>query len=773
MCTWSLDGKLLNKIYAHHGAVIWSIDASDDDKRIFTGGADGAVHAWPFINNYIEKAILLPKRHTYTLPKYVCYLSSGNVLVFNENGVLFIFNRLCNDPQETLYLERYSTYCVMEVSLCRSFVCFASRDGYVTIYKERDVGADKLQQVFEEKIMESQIFSVQWLESNKLVASGINGMLKIFTFTTTGSITVQSICFLPHSRERWLTAAVLYEGLLVCGDRAGNMHVFELEKSVSKNQTDTARIDNKPIQTFVKVHGKIGIQNFIVLDSKLISAGRDGKLRFYETYEHKNAKLLCTLHKEKLPMDWIGGHLKTSDDIFILGFQEVEFVIYSMINHRTLIRVSCGGGHRSWDCMLLSELITFIYIRNKQVYVLNFSISSLMSPVLLNGFHTKEICCINPVLQTDQQNIFISGGEDGTLRITYVSNTPTENNFAFRTLGIFDGHISSIKFVTCLNLESNCLYNKFLVFSGGGRAQIKVWEIDIKDGKTFLQSTDISCHDIASHMLYGFDRQRKKQWKESNQSYFMQPETRYMDIDIYRSTNLHYILLFVACADGFIRIFLYDINTKRISLKVHAKCVDRCITKVTILTYKEKIIVLTMSTDGIGRFFDFTDTITRIIKFHETEGQEFQNCKDVAIEKFHLHQSGINSYDVKMIGKGEYLLVTGGDDNLLNLIHFQLQLLNNKNELRISVSSKWSTSNAHAAQIAGLKFQEENKFYSVGMDQQVIMYKYYFNNNFLSVTILKKVITFVADVKGLTLWYNSKGQSNVCVYGKGFEILIS
>ncbi|KOC68853.1 WD repeat-containing protein 6 [Habropoda laboriosa] len=756
MCTWSLDGKLLNKICAHHGAAIWSIDASDDNKSIFTGGADGAVHAWPFINNYIQEAILLPKRHTCTLPKYVCYLSSGNLLVFNENGILFVFDRLYNDPQETLYLERYSTYCVMEVSLCHSLVCFASRDGYVTVYNEYDGTDKKLQQVFEEKIMESQIFSIQWLERNKLIACGINGMLRIFTFTITGSITIQSVCLLPHSRERWLTAAVLYEGLLVCGDRAGNMHVFELEKSISQNPTNIARIDNKPIQTFVKVHGKIGIQNFIVLDSKLISAGRDGMLRFYETYKHKNAKLLCTLHKEKLPMDWISGHLKTSDDIFILGFQEVEFVIYSMINHRTLIRVPCGGGHRSWDCMLLKELITLIYIRNKQVYVLHFPLSSLVSPVLLNGFHTKEICCVNPVFQIDQHNIFISGGEDGTLRITNVSNTPIKNDFTFRTLGIFDGHISSIKFITCLNLESDLFYNKFLVFSGGGRAQIKVWEIDIKGSKTFLQSTDISCHDITSHMLYGFDRQRKKQWQESNQSYFVQPETRYMDIEIYRCTKLHYILLFVACADGFIRIFLYDINTKRISLKVHAKCVDRCISKLTILTYEEKIIALTMSTDGIGRFIDFTDTISRIIKFHEVEEQEFQNCKDASIEKFNLHQSGINSYDIKMNEKGEYLLATGGDDNLFNLIRFQVQLLNNKKELHISVLSKWSTPNAHAAQITGIMFHEENKIYSVGMDQQVIMYSYYYNNDTLSVTVLKKVITFVTDVKGLTSWNSSK-----------------
>lgn len=44
----------------------------------------------------------------------------------------------------------------------------------------------KLLQILEEKIMESQILSVQWLENNKLVICGMNGILKIFNFTVEG-----------------------------------------------------------------------------------------------------------------------------------------------------------------------------------------------------------------------------------------------------------------------------------------------------------------------------------------------------------------------------------------------------------------------------------------------------------------------------------------------------------------------------------------------------------------------------------------------------------
>lgn len=110
-----------------------------------------------------------------------------------------------------------------------------------------------------------------------------------------------------------------------------------------------------------------------------------------------------------------------------------------------------------------------------------------------------------------------------------------------------------------------------------------------------------------------------------------------------------------------------------------------------------------MSTDGICRFIDFTDTISNIIEFSQIEKQQFENYKDIFITKFNLHQSGINSYDIKIIEKDEYLLATGGDDNLFNIIHFNVQLQNKKMKIHISLLSKWSTSTAHVAQITGKK----------------------------------------------------------------------
>lgn len=126
---------------------------------------------------------------------------------------------------------------------------------------------------------------------------------------------MEAQCWLPPSRERWLTAAITYEELLICGDRAGNVHIYELN-GINEDM-------KKPIQTFTKVHGKIGVQSFAILESKLMTTGRDGMLRFYESTIEDKKKYLRRLHRKKMPMDWISSTLKMDETILVLGFKEV------------------------------------------------------------------------------------------------------------------------------------------------------------------------------------------------------------------------------------------------------------------------------------------------------------------------------------------------------------------------------------------------------------------------------------------------------------------
>lgn len=100
------------------------------------------------------------------------------------------------------------------------------------------------------------------------------------------------------------------------------------------------------------------------------------------------------------------------------------------------------------------------------------------------------------------------------------------------------------------------LNNRYLVFSAGGRAQLKVWQVNFKYDPRISPSIDLSCSDVKSHMLYGQDRYRRKPWQQPRQFYIMEPETRYMDIyAYYPSEDLKHVLIFIACADGYLRQF--------------------------------------------------------------------------------------------------------------------------------------------------------------------------------------------------------------------------
>lgn len=107
---------------------------------------------------------------------------------------------------------------------------------------------------------------------------------------------------------------------------------------------------------------------------------------------------------------------------------------------------------------------------------------------------------------------------------------------------------------------------------------------------------------------------------------------------------------------------------------------------------------MTMATDGIVNFWCLNETIDTIAK---DLPQDQLNTTLFPLGRLKLHQCGINSYDIKLIKESEYLLATGGDDNLLCL-----RVLKIKSEIEgISLHeiASWDSSSAHCTQITGTR----------------------------------------------------------------------
>ena len=102
-----------------------------------------------------------------------------------------------------------------------------------------------------------------------------------------------------------------------------------------------------------------------------------------------------------------------------------------------------------------------------------------------------------------------------------------------------------------------------------------------------------------------------------------------------------------------------------------------------------------MATDGVINFWNFN--------YIKNQKEETKNMLPAPFSKLHIHQSGINSFDLEKVSENEYLIATGGDDNLLSLIVFNLIPIENGN-LSVEIVTKWSSSTSHCAQITGLVF---------------------------------------------------------------------
>ena len=105
----------------------------------------------------------------------------------------------------------------------------------------------------------------------------------------------------------------MYNNFLVCGDRVGNIFVYDL----NLNHKD-------PVKVFKKLHGRLGVQSCQIIDSKVVTTGRDGTVRFYNLRNNKCGEAtIDLLYSKIMPMNWVNRVIKYNNDYYVLGFKEV------------------------------------------------------------------------------------------------------------------------------------------------------------------------------------------------------------------------------------------------------------------------------------------------------------------------------------------------------------------------------------------------------------------------------------------------------------------
>lgn len=135
--------------------------------------------------------------------------------------------------------------------------------GTIHIYKETNISLSKLCSL--EKPSGNRIFSLHWLQSDKLLTSTTDGVMHLWHLKLVDeeySMESSQIFILPPCKERWATSAVLcFKNNLVVGDRKGNIHLYSLD---SKNVLQSVR----------KAHCHLGVTSLHYTNNELTSLGK-------------------------------------------------------------------------------------------------------------------------------------------------------------------------------------------------------------------------------------------------------------------------------------------------------------------------------------------------------------------------------------------------------------------------------------------------------------------------------------------------------------------
>lgn len=161
-----------------------------------------------------------------------------------------------------------------------------------------------------------------------------------------------------------------------------------------------------------------------------------------------------------------------------------------------------------------------------------------------------DLCCERVKIKLSSATILKIEHEKGFLNIWQ------DNEFGVKEMVCLEnlsGHISSVRALSlCPSSKDSINKKSTLMFSAGGRAQLLVWRLTIRN------STSIVTENLCMHMIGQTQKKGKtRMWKL--QQIKLNPETRFMDLSSVQLSSVwcdfpaHLHLLVSACSDAFVR----------------------------------------------------------------------------------------------------------------------------------------------------------------------------------------------------------------------------
>lgn len=715
ICLWNEDGSLGNQWSGHQNSEIWSLDASNLLEFVATGGSDGGINVWPLKSETVPYQLNYGGAGIPDVPRCVGLLGAGCPFLVTVGGDVFLFVRQM--WKHAMAEPSLKSYCVQSVSPDKTHVAFGGISGSVVVCCLTE---ENLCKIIEARVSKSRIYSLFWLSNDSLIISEEDGVLSVWAYSSKDPSLIKTVDFiLPPCKERWITSSAADDKYLVCGDRAGSLFLYAKHDS-----------DKHPIHVAKKVHGCKGVTCVQIVNSKVLSTGRDGKYREFAIENNELLLVTCA----KLRVEWAAAILDNPVlRRILICFHEKFLVVWSIDERRPVLKINCGGGHRSWDCSvdIESSNIYFTYIKGKAVFFCKIPVRDVACQTVLHGSTSKAINAAtilpkppsNTAAEEASDQYVLLGSEDTTVRLLSLKGK------SHTELSILHNHLSSVRAVHWLKTDDG---GDVYVASAGGRGQLVIWKL-------------ISCNNSSEIMF--LDSYSVLQQNVKTDSASDEPEMRIMSIKICQSGR-ECLLICAGCSDGTIRTFSFDCAAKSVSPgSVLEK--SYCLLELCLVEHMGKLHALTTGTAGLISFN----------RIHDLKLENGETETNIAIS-----DCGINCCDYKTVDDF-LLLLTGGDDAILNVL-----LLKEENN-RWAVKDRRKNHTAHVCQISGVRIVD-NWLMSVGLDQRLSIFSWKISQFEVTSTHLMRVDLPIPDIHGILVWRKPDGLSyNLFIYGLGMQLL--
>ena len=276
-------------------------------------------------------------------------------------------------------------------------------------------------------------------------------------------------------------------GLLILGSRTGSIVVYEMLQApltqVMSPSVCYQKVHQEDAVTCIKAlanpGGSLGAMPLI------LTTGRDGTYAIHEicyqrddfnaglqieiTTFHSSTLLLCTMVE--------GACFNLDQDLIMYGFHSKHFIVWNETQQSEIMRVNCGGAHRTWDFYFTDGGGSLIWTKASKVYF--YPQTKVAHESVETGGHGREIkaVTISPLIELysgEKTQLLATGAEDTTIRIFSYregsSSDGLDNGASFKCIAVIKKHTTGIQALWW----SKCA--RYLL-SSGGFEEFFVWRV--------------------------------------------------------------------------------------------------------------------------------------------------------------------------------------------------------------------------------------------------------------------------------------------------------